>query len=120
ARLLAPAGAPRHAAGLIERICERVEARLDDPALTPTTLAAELGLTPRYLHMAFAATGGTIGAHIRARRLERIRRDLADPRVAHLSITDIALGWGFNDAAHASRAFHRAYRMPPSRFRAAV
>jgi AraC-like DNA-binding protein len=81
------------------------------------TPRASLAMTLRHLHMVFAETGGTLGAHIRDRRLARIRRDLADPRLARRSITEIAFRWGFNDAAHASRAFSRAYGMSPSRFR---
>ena len=117
ARLLAPADPPRQAGRLAELVLERIEARLDDPDLSPTTLAEELGVTPRYLHMIFAATGRTLSAHIRARRLDRIRRDLADPRQRHLSITDIVFRWGFSDASHASRAFHNAYGLSPARFR---
>jgi len=67
--------------------------------------------------MAFAETGGTIAAHIRARRLARMRADLADPRLAGRTVTEIALAWGFSDPAHASRAFRRAYGTSPSGFR---
>lgn len=116
ARLAAPAARP--APGLAGRIADHVERHLDDPALTPTRLAAALGVTPRYLHMAFAETGETIAAHIRARRLARMRADLADPRLAGRSVTEIALAWGFSDPAHASRAFRRAYGTSPSGFRA--
>jgi len=118
ARLLDPADAAKPAGGIVAKVLECVEARLDDPDLTPTTLAAELGITPRYLHMAFAATGNTLAAHIRARRLECIRHDLADPRLWNRSVTDIVLRWGYNDPAHASRAFRKAFGLPPSRFRA--
>jgi AraC-like DNA-binding protein len=118
-RLLVPSPALDGAKGrdLLGRILAHVETRLDDPDLTPTRIAAALGITPRYLHMVFAETGGTLGAHIRDRRLQRIRRDLADSRLAGRSITEIALSWGFNDAAHASRAFSRAFGVSPSRFR---
>lgn len=118
ARLAAPAARP--ASGLAERIVAHVERRLDDPALTPTRLAAALGVTPRYLHMAFAETGETVAAHIRTRRLDRMRADLADPRLADRTVTEIALAWGFSDPAHASRAFRRAYGTTPSGFRAAA
>jgi AraC-like DNA-binding protein len=40
------------------------------------------------------------------------------PRLAHRSITEIALAWGFADAAHASRVFSAAYGVAPSRWRA--
>lgn len=117
-RLLAPAAAPGHTGDLLARILAHVENRLDDSELTPSRVAAAFGITPRYLHMVFAASGATLAVHIRARRLARMRRDLADPRFAHLSVTEIALRWGFNDSAHASRAFRAAYGVSPSAFRA--
>jgi AraC-like DNA-binding protein len=121
-RLLAPSPAPAldRAAGrdLLRRILAFVEAHLDDPDLTPSRIATALGISPRYLHMVFAETGGTLGAHIRDRRLQRIRRDLADPRLTGQSITEIVFRWGFNDTAHASRAFSKAFGVSPSRFRA--
>lgn len=117
ARLLAPSPAPAHGRDLVDRILGHVETHLDEPDLTPSRIAAALGVSPRYLHMVFAETGGTLGAHIRDRRLSRIRRDLADPRLAAHSITEIVFRWGFNDAAHASRAFSKAFGVSPSRFR---
>jgi len=47
-----------------------------------------------------------------------MRRDLADPRQAGRSITEIALDRGFSDSAHASRAFSAAFGQSPSLFRA--
>lgn len=117
-RLIDPV-APNSAAGdLLSRILAHVEDRLADPALTPSRIAARFGISPRYLHMLFSATGGTLSAHIRTRRLAAMRRDLADPRQAERSITEIALHWGFSDGAHASRAFSAAFGQSPSQFRA--
>ena len=46
-------------------------------------------------------------------------RDLVDPRLLDRSITDIAFSWAFNDAAHFSRSFAKAYGVAPSAVRAA-
>jgi AraC-like DNA-binding protein len=70
--------------------------------------------------MAFAASGGTVAERIRARRLQRLARDLGDPRLAGRSVTMLALAAGFDDPAHASRAFRRAFGTSPSAFRAAA
>jgi AraC-like DNA-binding protein len=121
--LVAGLGAPpaaAGAAGLRTRIAALVDRHFDDPGLTPTRLAALLDVTPRYLHMAFAATGGTVAERIRSRRLERLARDLADPALAGRSVTRLALAAGFDDPAHASRAFRRAMGTSPSAFRAAT
>jgi AraC-like DNA-binding protein len=104
---------------MLSRILRHVEVNLEDQDLTPSRIAARFGISPRYLHMLFSSTGGTFSAHVRARRLAAMRRDLADPRLADRSITQIALAWGFADAAHASRAFSAAYGLSPSRWRAA-
>jgi len=103
---------------LLSRIRAYVQANLADPMLTPSRIAARFDISPRYLHMLFSATGATISAHIRARRLSAMRRDLADPRLSNRSITEIALTWGFADAAHASRAFSAAFGQSPSLYRA--
>jgi AraC-like DNA-binding protein len=117
---LVSAPAAAGVAGLRERIVTLIDRHFDDPALTPTRLAARLDVTPRYLHMAFAATGATVAETIRTRRLERLRRDLADPALAGRSVTALALAAGFGDPAHASRAFRNAVGVSPSAFRAAA
>ena len=119
ARLLDPAEAAEAPDGLLARILGYVHTHFEDPQLTPSRIAATFGITPRYLHMLFAATGTTLSAHIRTLRLEAIRRDLSDTRLASRSITEIVLRRGFNDGAHATRAFSAAYGSPPSAYRAA-
>lgn len=106
--------------GLRERAGALIDRHFDDPGLTPTRLAGLLGVTPRWLHMAFAASGGTVAERIRTRRLDRLSRDLADPRLAGRSVTTLALAAGFDDPAHASRAFRRATGTSPSAYRAAA
>ncbi len=110
--------------GAVEALAARaltaIETDLDDPDLTPTALAGRLGVSPRYLHLAFASTGTTVAAHIRRRRLERIARDLADPRLAAWSLTDLAHRWGFGDASQLSRAFRAVYAETPSAYRRRV
>ena len=118
-----PAGHAALAADVVidlrARIVGYVHTHYADPQLTPSRIAATFGITPRYLHMLFAATGTTLSAHIRTLRLEAIRRDLSDTRLASRSITEIVLRRGFNDGAHATRAFSAAYGSPPSAYRAA-
>ncbi|MEK8169401.1 hypothetical protein NKH77_05140 [Streptomyces sp. M19] len=67
------------AAGLLGRIHRFVLSRLGDPELTPAVVAAAHQISPRYLHKLFEGQGSTVAAWIRERRLERCRRDLADP-----------------------------------------
>jgi len=53
----------------------------------------------------------------RQRRMDRCRRDLADPGLAARPIAAIAARWGFSSAADFSRAFRAAHGMPPSEYR---
>ncbi len=116
-RLVDPGAETDQPADVLSRVFKHIEQHLEDPQLTPSRIAAAFGITPRYLHMLFAQTGGTLSAYIRSRRLACVRRDLVDPRLAHFSVTDIALRWGFSDSAHASRVFRRSFGIAPGRYR---
>lgn len=100
------------------RLVRLVEARLDDPDLTPAAIAADAGISTRHLHRIFTATGASFATFVRAARLERCRAALGDPRQGDRSVTDIAFSWGFNDAAHFSRSFRAAYGISPRGWRA--
>ncbi|MER6619587.1 MULTISPECIES: helix-turn-helix domain-containing protein [unclassified Streptomyces] len=96
------------------RIRDFIDRNLGDPSLSPATVAAAHGISVRHLHQLFAAEGEAPAAWIRHRRLERCRRDLADPRLRGRSVQAIAARWGFTDAATFSRVFRRAYGMTPT------
>ncbi|MFG2514422.1 helix-turn-helix domain-containing protein [Streptomyces sp. NPDC048584] len=96
------------------RIRDFIDRNLGDPSLSPATVAAAHGISVRHLHQLFAAEGEAPAAWIRHRRLERCRRDLADPRLRGRSVHAIAARWGFTDAATFSRVFRRAYGMTPT------
>jgi AraC-like DNA-binding protein len=95
-----------------------IDRNLPDASLSLKRVAAAVGISPRYLTSLFADAGTPYRAYLRERRLWQCARDLASPCVAHRSITDIALSWGFADSAHFSRAFRARYAMSPSDFRA--
>ncbi|MDN0196956.1 helix-turn-helix domain-containing protein [Streptomyces sp. S.PNR 29] len=99
------------------RIRDFIDQHLTDPSLSPALVAAAHGISVRYLHQLFAEEGETPAAWIRHRRLERCRRDLADPRLQNRSIQSVAARWGFPDPATFSRAFRRAYGMTPRDYR---
>lgn len=95
------------------RIRAFIDAHLADPDLGPTQIAGGCGISIRRLHRSFADTDWSTCGWIRHRRLDRCREDLLDPDKDGLSITQIAFRWGFNDAAHFSRAFRNAYNQSP-------
>ncbi|MGS2619488.1 helix-turn-helix domain-containing protein [Micromonospora sp. LZ34] len=104
-------------AGLRSRVEAFVLRQLDDPALSPATVAAAHHLSTRSLHRLFEGTQTTVAALIRTRRLERCRRDLTDRRLRHVPVREIGRRWGFRDPAHFSRAFRAAYGLSPSEHR---
>lgn len=95
-----------------------IEDNLHDPQLRPAMVAAAHRISPRYLHRIFQAHHPvSVAAHIRTRRLDRARRDLADRRLDHLTIATIARRWGFSRPADFSRAFQRHTGTPPRDYR---
>ncbi|MDQ0908860.1 AraC-like DNA-binding protein [Streptomyces canus] len=102
---------------LLPRIQAYVLAHLGDGPLTPDDVAAAHHISTRYLHRLFQRQGLTVAAWIKTQRLERCRRDLADPRLAHLPVHAVAARWGFAQPADFSRAFRTAYRISPTCFR---
>lgn len=94
-----------------------IEARLNDPALEPNTIAAAAGVSVRYANALLAQEGTSIVRLIQSRRLERCRRSLNDPLQSHRSVSEIASAWGFVDMTHFSRRFKAAYGILPSELR---
>jgi AraC-like DNA-binding protein len=103
-----------------QRVKDFIVGHLADPGLTPATIARANGVSVRYLHLLFESLHTTAAAWIRSQRIERCRADLADPRLAPLSITDIAYRWGFSDAGHFGKVFRKAVRVSPREFRKAT
>jgi len=99
------------------RIQRHIEARLFDPDLTPASLAAELRMSPRYLHRIFATDDETVGKLILRKRLEACQAALADPRQAPKTISTIAYERGFNNTTYFARAFRDRYGVSPSEYR---
>ncbi|WP_448639214.1 helix-turn-helix domain-containing protein [Geodermatophilus sp. URMC 63] len=104
------------AAEQLRRIHGWVAGHLGDPGLDPAAVARAHHLSTRHLHRLFARQGTTVARHIRRERLERCRRELADPR-GTAPVFAIARRWGFPDAAGLSRAFRQAYGTSPSEYR---
>ncbi|MEV4433054.1 helix-turn-helix domain-containing protein [Streptomyces sp. NPDC049585] len=105
---------------LFLRIGAFVIEHLRDPDLGPEAIACAHGISLRYLHRLFQQNGTTPRAFIRQQRLDRCRRDLADPALDHLTIHTIAARWGYPQPDGFSRAFRTATGMSPSEYRASV
>lgn len=94
-----------------------IDDNLHDPGLTSKAVADAHFVSVRYLQKVFESEGMSVSTMIRTRRLERCRRDLADPRTGLVPIVAIAQRWGFTDAAHFSRLFRSAFGLSPREYR---
>jgi AraC-like DNA-binding protein len=112
-----PRTPPAGSGALLLDVHAYIEERLGDPALSPATIAAAHHVSVRQLYNVFAAEGTAVAAWVRARRLERCRRDLLDPALRSRPVSATAARWGFTDPAHFSRAFRNAYGVPPGEYR---
>lgn len=101
----------------LSRVSQFLNARLQDPELTPGRVSELLKLPPRYLHKLFAEQGTTVGRYIRDGRLDRSAAALIDPAYADQSVTEIALRSGFKDLGHFSRSFRTRFGLAPSDYR---
>jgi len=106
-------------AELTFRIDAHINRSLEDPALSPESIAAANYISTRYLHELFRRRGTTVSTVIRERRLEHVRRDLRDPRRAGEGVAAIAATWGFVDPSHFSKLFRAHVGVSASEYRAA-
>ena len=88
---------------------------LGDPGLSPAAVAAAHHMSLRSLHQLFHDEDLTVAGWIRARRMERCRRDLCDPALESRPVAAIAARWGFPARrTSAGRSAPRTACRPPS------
>lgn len=102
---------------LLLRVHAFVEEHLGDVDLAPDIVATAHHISVRRLHRLFETQQTTMAGLIRHRRLERCRKDLADPAQRALPVSAVAARWGLPDSAHFSRLFRGTYGLPPAEYR---
>ncbi|EZP42996.1 putative AraC family transcriptional regulator [Micrococcus luteus] len=102
---------------LFHRAVTHIEAHLHDPDLSPSLVAAALHVSLRQLQSRFSDHGLGVAAFIRARRLEHLRRDLADPVYADMPVHAISIRYGLPNPSHVSKTFRAEYGESPRQFR---
>jgi AraC-like DNA-binding protein len=103
---------------VMQQLKAYIAQHLENPALSPLTIARAQGVSVRHLHRLFKAGGVSLGDWIRQRRLAHCAADLADAAYDGQSLTEIAFRWGFSDSAHFSRSFRAQYGVAPRDYRA--
>jgi AraC-like DNA-binding protein len=86
------------------RILDHIERRIGDPDLGPQSIAAEFGISLRWVHHVFNVDGASVARHIRERRLDvvaaQLQTDRRFPRIGAL-----AERTGFASRDQLTRAF---------------
>lgn len=101
---------------LLKRACGFIEARLDDPDLSPVDVAACVDSSRASLYRLFAPMGG-VQRFVHERRLLAVRDVLSDP-LDKRSLAQLAADHGFKSHARFSRAFRTRFGMTPRAWRA--
>jgi AraC-like DNA-binding protein len=107
-------------AARFETIRSDILARLGDANLSAEGLAAQHGISARYLRKLFEEDGSSFSVFVLAERLFRARRMLADRRYAQLNIAQVAHESGFGDVSYFNRAFRRHFGATPTDVREAA
>jgi len=90
---------------------------LSDPELCYDRVAANCGISPRYLCYVLKSHNTSFSELLWKNRLPRARDLLLSPAARDFPIHEIAFMCGFKSAAHFSRMFNAAYGCPPRQFR---
>lgn len=92
---------------LLQRAKRFIESHLDSPELSIDVICNAVGTSRRTLYRLFDREGG-VHRYVQARRLERIRTLLTDPRETR-RIAELAADFGFPRSDHFARAFKHQY-----------
>ncbi|GAA3251818.1 helix-turn-helix domain-containing protein [Dactylosporangium siamense] len=102
---------------LRSRIDAFIDDNIGDPTLGPQTIAAAHNISTSTLHRLFRTEMTPVAELIRTRRLQRCRRDLANPALRGKPAHAIGARWGYPDRSHFNRAFIAKYGMSPTEYR---
>lgn len=102
---------------ILRRVRSFVLANISDPSLCTSSIAAQTGISVRYLHKLFSATGITLNRWIQEERLTRCHRLLLSEKHRNRSIQEIAFSNGFNDSGYFSHRFSRRFGISPKQAR---
>lgn len=103
-------------AAIMSRACRIIREHLANPALTPSLICREIGVSRSRLYRIFEPIGG-VSTHIRRERLRKTR-DALENSSDRRPISIIAEQWGFWDASAYSRMFKKEFGVSPSEARA--
>jgi AraC-like DNA-binding protein len=105
----------RHADKLFARICGVIKDGFSDADFGPVEVAAEAGISLRYLQKLFTERGSTCSEFIYSRRLDHAARLLHRRALLGTGqpLSEIAYACGFRDYAHFARKFRHRFGYTP-------
>ncbi|WP_031064429.1 helix-turn-helix domain-containing protein [Streptomyces sp. NRRL WC-3742] len=104
---------------LVEGVRVFIRGNLHDPGLTPPVVAAAHNISVSHLHRLFARhfPGETVAGFIRAQRMRKAHRELADPGLRDLTIRAVGVRCGMPNPSDFGRAFKAAHGLTPREHR---
>jgi AraC-like DNA-binding protein len=90
-----------------------IRERIGTMDLTAETVAAEQGISPRYLRQLFEAEHQSFSSYVLEQRLIQAHAMLASSKFAEQPISSIAYEVGFGDLSYFNRAFRRRFERTP-------
>lgn len=99
-------------------VLDMVDAGFRQPDLTPGRVAADLGVTTRYIHALLETTGRSFSEHVRQRRLDWVAEVLRSDRNA--TVAAVAADAGFGDLSTFYRQFRHRFGASPGEYRRAA
>jgi AraC-like DNA-binding protein len=100
-------------AGRQSVVLNAIVTRASERHLDPASVAAQLGMSPRYLHRLLEPTGRSFAQHLLQSRLDRAAAMLRNPDCARFKIGEVAVQAGFSDISHFNRSFRRTFGDTP-------
>jgi AraC family transcriptional regulator, positive regulator of tynA and feaB len=110
-----PAPGSLHSDRLFKRICDVIRDRFADPDFGPREIAAEVGISLRYLQKLFTNRGCTCSRFIQSVRLDQAARSI-QRRTSMKSgqpLSAIAYACGYRDYTSFARAFRQQFGHAP-------
>lgn len=108
----------RNAATHVAQIKALIACNLTDPNLKHEDVAAQCGMSSRYLYYLLKAENTTFARLLWSQRLEKAREWLGSESFRESTVREIALRAGFKGASHFSRSFKAAFGVSPVQYRA--
>jgi len=112
-----PVSSSTHRSVMLYRLKAHIQSRLRDSRLSLSQVAAEFGVSARYINDLLGDEQLPFTRYVLSQRLERCRQDLSNRALTQRQIGQIAFSWGFNDLSHFTRRFKERYGLSPREYR---